>query len=213
MKPFRDGAVKNPQDAERFLEIIEKHVDRLRGHHRGSAEPFQNRTDFAEKEGLNIVESRNDMTSSRMPFRSVMWPSPDREIEVEVSCNDSLSLKGRPHVAGTGPGQSSGQRRQVQRYDGGTVQIAVTEEIRMTSPVAVQDHGVGINKKHLPRLFERFYRVDKARSRQLGGTGLGLAIVKHVVQAHGGHISVESTPGEGSAFSIHLPGNQNGSNR
>ena len=65
--------------------------------------------------------------------------------------------------------------------------------------------GCGIDKKHLPRLFERFYRVDKARSRQLGETGLGLAIVKHIVQAHGGKVLVESTPGKGSIFSIHLP--------
>jgi two-component system phosphate regulon sensor histidine kinase PhoR len=69
----------------------------------------------------------------------------------------------------------------------------------------VTDHGCGIDKDHLPRLFERFYRIDKARSRKLGGTGLGLSIVKHIVQAHGGRISVQSTPGKGSTFTIHLP--------
>ena len=58
----------------------------------------------------------------------------------------------------------------------------------------------------MPRLFERFYRVDKARSRKLGGTGLGLAIVKHIVQAHAGRVEVQSTPGKGSTFSIWLPG-------
>jgi two-component system phosphate regulon sensor histidine kinase PhoR len=72
--------------------------------------------------------------------------------------------------------------------------------------LSVRDEGCGIEKKHLSRLFERFYRVDKARSRQLGGTGLGLAIVKHIAQAHGGHVNVESTPGKGSTFSIYLPG-------
>ena len=64
---------------------------------------------------------------------------------------------------------------------------------------------MGIAKKHLPRLFERFYRVDKARSRTMGGTGLGLAIVKHIAQAHGGDVTVESTLGQGSTFTIHLP--------
>ena len=71
--------------------------------------------------------------------------------------------------------------------------------------IAVIDQGSGIDKKHLPRIFERFYRVDKARSRDVGGTGLGLAIVKHFVIAHGGSISVESTPGQGSVFKIQLP--------
>ncbi|MCK4574299.1 MAG: PAS domain-containing sensor histidine kinase, partial [candidate division Zixibacteria bacterium] len=71
--------------------------------------------------------------------------------------------------------------------------------------ITVFDNGPGIDKSHLPRLFERFYRVDKARSREMGGTGLGLAIVKHIALAHGGRVSVESTPGKGSRFSIHLP--------
>ena len=71
--------------------------------------------------------------------------------------------------------------------------------------ISVRDQGCGIEKRHLPRLFERFYRADKARSRQMGGTGLGLAIVKHIAQAHGGHVTVESIPGKGSTFSIHLP--------
>ena len=74
--------------------------------------------------------------------------------------------------------------------------------------ISVQDHGIGIAQKHLSRLFERFYRVDKARSRNLGGTGLGLAIVKHIAQAHGGHVTVESKLGEGSRFSIYLPQNK-----
>jgi two-component system phosphate regulon sensor histidine kinase PhoR len=71
--------------------------------------------------------------------------------------------------------------------------------------IAVSDRGVGIEAEHLPRLFERFYRVDKARSRKVGGTGLGLAIVKHIVSAHRGRVTVESEPGQGSTFTIHLP--------
>ena len=71
--------------------------------------------------------------------------------------------------------------------------------------IAVSDEGCGIESEHLPRLFERFYRVDRARSRKLGGTGLGLSIVKHIVQAHRGQINVTSRIGVGSTFTIHLP--------
>ena len=71
--------------------------------------------------------------------------------------------------------------------------------------VYVRDTGAGIPSEELPRLFERFYRVDKARSRELGGTGLGLAIVKHLVRAQGGEVGVTSQPGKGSEFSFTVP--------
>src|SRR5206468_1265074 len=71
--------------------------------------------------------------------------------------------------------------------------------------LSVSDTGIGIDPAHLPRIFERFYRVDKSRSREMGGTGLGLSIVKHVVQAHDASIDVSSVPGKGSTFEIRLP--------
>jgi len=71
--------------------------------------------------------------------------------------------------------------------------------------IAVGDTGIGIEKKHLPRLFERFYRVDRGRSREMGGTGLGLSIVKHIALSMGGSVEVESLPGEGSTFTVTLP--------
>jgi two-component system phosphate regulon sensor histidine kinase PhoR len=84
------------------------------------------------------------------------------------------------------------------------VKIEAFEEINEIV-IKVIDSGIGIEKKHIHRIFERFYRVDKARSRSTGGTGLGLAIVKHIVYSQGGEINVESTPGEGSVFIIRLP--------
>ena len=71
--------------------------------------------------------------------------------------------------------------------------------------IAVVDNGIGIAEKDLPRLTERFYRVDRARSRELGGTGLGLAIVKHIIQAHGGTLSIESALGRGTTVRITFP--------
>jgi two-component system phosphate regulon sensor histidine kinase PhoR len=84
------------------------------------------------------------------------------------------------------------------------VNIAVFNEAECVK-VSVNDNGIGIPEKDLPRIFERFYRVDKARSRELGGTGLGLSIVKHIIQEHGGDVSVESTIGKGSRFTFTVP--------
>ena len=76
---------------------------------------------------------------------------------------------------------------------------------RAAVQVDIVDQGPGIAKEHLPRLTERFYRVETGRTRRLGGTGLGLAIVKHILRRHQGHLAIESTPGAGSTFSVLLP--------
>jgi two-component system phosphate regulon sensor histidine kinase PhoR len=90
--------------------------------------------------------------------------------------------------------------------EGGTIEIHW--RVRDSDGCAefeVRDSGIGIDKEHLPRLTERFYRVDGSRSRDTGGTGLGLAIVKHVAQRHGGELNIQSEPGKGSSFKLVLP--------
>jgi two-component system phosphate regulon sensor histidine kinase PhoR len=88
--------------------------------------------------------------------------------------------------------------------DGGEISLATTTSDGIVI-IEVIDNGIGIPLEDQPRIFERFYRVDRSRSREMGGTGLGLSIVKHVVQSHGGTIDVDSILGEGSRFTMRLP--------
>jgi two-component system phosphate regulon sensor histidine kinase PhoR len=88
---------------------------------------------------------------------------------------------------------------------GGSIDVAWQALPDGRAVFSVRDTGPGIAPEHVPRLTERFYRIDRSRSRETGGTGLGLAIVKHVAQRHGAELKVESTPGAGSTFSIVFP--------
>ena len=87
---------------------------------------------------------------------------------------------------------------------GGEIEVTAAADEEEIS-VRIADNGIGIPEGKLSRIFERFYRVDKARSKETGGTGLGLSIVRHVVKNHGGRVNVESTPGKGSTFTVYLP--------
>jgi signal transduction histidine kinase len=87
---------------------------------------------------------------------------------------------------------------------GGSVTVEVRAEPDAVI-VRIADTGIGIPQRELPRIFERFYRVDRARSRETGGTGLGLSIVRHVTENHGGEVTVTSELGQGSVFEVRLP--------
>jgi two-component system phosphate regulon sensor histidine kinase PhoR len=133
----------------------------------------------------------------------------DREVEIKVSVPDaSLTVLGERDeliralenlVENALKYGAAGKRVDVTLTAGQT--RAGTPEARL----AVRDYGPGIAPEHLPRLTERFYRVDVADSRQQGGTGLGLALVKHILNRHGGKLTIESTPGEGASFCMHVP--------
>ena len=88
--------------------------------------------------------------------------------------------------------------------DHGFVHVTVTPRERQVL-LTVQDSGIGIPKEHHDRIFERFYRVDKSRSKETGGTGLGLSIVKHIIQQHNGQLNIDSTPGQGTTITIAFP--------
>jgi two-component system phosphate regulon sensor histidine kinase PhoR len=126
-----------------------------------------------------------------------------KNIRMTLSCRDDLTAKINPPLL---------EQAVVNLLDNAIKYSEKDSDIRVEAKqsngeivLSVLDEGCGIEKSHISRLFERFYRVDKARNRKLGGTGLGLAIVKHITQAHGGRVTVESTPGKGSVFNLHLP--------
>ena len=124
-------------------------------------------------------------------------------IQIELSC--PADLKAQIHPSLLEQAVENLLTNAIKYSDPSSKVILQGEKTEGQVMIRVRDFGCGISKDHQTRLFERFYRVDMARSRQLGGTGLGLAIVKHVVQSHHGDVAVDSAPGEGSTFTILLP--------
>jgi two-component system phosphate regulon sensor histidine kinase PhoR len=126
-----------------------------------------------------------------------------RGTRLECTCDPGLTTLGSAGLLGLAVGNLLANAIKYSP-DHSTVRLVARADQEQVV-VDVQDEGPGMPAQHLPRLFERFYRVDKARSRESGGTGLGLAIVKHVAQAHGGSVEVESKSGAGSRFRLRLP--------
>ncbi|MEA1990974.1 MAG: ATP-binding protein [Thermodesulfobacteriota bacterium] len=201
VETLRDGAVENHEDAERFLEIISKHVDRLEAIIEDLLSLSRIEQE-AEREKVVLDEGRiKDVLETAIQICEAGTMA--KKIEVELSCAKEMVANLDPQLLEQAIVNLIDNAIKYSN-DGGTVRVeALQRENEII--ISVHDQGCGIEKKHLSRLFERFYRADKARSRQMGGTGLGLAIVKHIAQAHGGRVAVESIPGKGSTFSIHLP--------
>jgi two-component system phosphate regulon sensor histidine kinase PhoR len=127
----------------------------------------------------------------------------DKQVRLELDCPDDLQAEINAPLLEQAVTNLIDNA--IKYSEAGAVVRVAAARAEGTVTLCVEDHGCGIEAVHLPRLFERFYRVDRARSRELGGTGLGLAIVKHIVAAHRGTVTVESTVGRGSTFFLHLP--------
>lgn len=194
-----DGALDDPENSVRFLEIIQKHARRL-------TSLVNDISDLSAIESGNVRLDPVKL-SVRQVVEEVMEALKPRAQQVDVSLFNNVS----PDLMLTA---DRGRFEQILmnlldnaikfNHRGGEVRVMAERQNDAIS-ISVKDTGIGIPASDLPRVFERFYRVDKARSVELGGTGLGLAIVKHLVRIQGGKISVESTPGEGTCFSIMWP--------
>ncbi len=187
-------------ETQRFLDITLKHVDRLNA----IVEDLLILAKIEqkdEKKEINLSEiCVGDVieTAIQVIYSKAM----DKSIQIDLSCNtDAMINIDVPLIEQA----LVNLLDNAIKYSPENSRIQVHADLNDSDVhICISDEGMGISKEHLPRLFERFYRVDKARSRNLGGTGLGLAIVKHIILAHSGRVSVNSNPGQGSAFSIYL---------
>ena len=195
-----DGALKDPVEAERFLKIVAKHADRLNSIIEDLL--MLSRLEQDGKEGMKMQDAGLcELINSAV---EVCAPgAAEKNITIRVECPGSLSATVNPPLIEQA---LINLISNAIKYSEGGKNVTVRACAENGGMVlSVKDQGFGIEKQHLDRLFERFYRVDKGRNRQEGGTGLGLSIVKHIAQTHGGTVSVQSRYGEGSTFSIFLP--------
>lgn len=195
-----EGAIQNPQQAERFLQIIAKHSDRLNA----IVEDLLSLSSL--EEGSEKRKITFEKTSLKHVLDSViamsMIKAEVKDITIDLDCDESIEVKINTNLL---------EQAILNLVDNaikysepaGRVQIKAYRTNK-TVVISVRDYGCGIPRIHQSRIFERFYVVDKSRSRKLGGTGLGLAIVKHIAEVHGGKVTIESSPGVGSTFFLHL---------
>jgi len=201
VETLSQGAMENPGEAKRFLNIIEKHVNRLVA----LIEDLMHLSVIEQKDKIKEIKLKKGNIRSviKTAVQVCQAKAESKKIKVNLICHEDISAKIDTQLLEQAAVNLLDNAIKYSEEEG-LVQIEViTKDTEVC--ISFKDYGIGIPKEHLPRLFERFYRVDKARSRKLGGTGLGLAIVKHIVQTHGGYVTVESKPGEGSNFVIHLP--------
>lgn len=194
---LRDGAIDDPVAAERFTEQLEREALRL----------ARIVSDLLDLSRLETGSELSDLVTLDGVVNEEVTRLHDEADAAGVKLRHEC--EGHPLVRGSGRDLALLVRNLVDNAvsytpRGGAVTVRVREASGHAT-ITVRDTGVGIPGRDLPRIFERFYRVDRARSRETGGTGLGLAIVRHVAENHGGTVAVESELGAGSTFEVSLP--------
>lgn len=194
------GALEDSEVSRRFLEKIQKNAARLQSLVEDVLELSK-----IESGRLNLkLESIDMLSFVRSIFNDFAERAAQKSIRLSYEISDSL-----PQLQADSSALNHILTNLVDnalKYtpEKGEIKVKVSNDVKYMH-VAVIDNGIGIPKEDLGRIYERFYRVDKARSKEEGGTGLGLAIVKHMVQAHGGHVTASSTKDKGSTFTFSLP--------
>jgi two-component system phosphate regulon sensor histidine kinase PhoR len=196
-----EGGIEDAEQAKRYLGIIAKHSDRLNS----IIEDLLSLSQLEEDQGQRRIQFEN---TSLQPLLAaaidlLATKAEQQKVQVELICKDNIEIKMNPALIEQAVFNLVDNAIKYSKTESTVTVLAEQGDTEIV--ISVQDQGCGISREHLSRLFERFYVVDKGRSRKLGGTGLGLAIVKHITQVHGGSVTVESSPGEGSTFTIHLP--------
>lgn len=205
VETLEGGAIDDPKFAREFVAIIDRHADRLRR----LVEDLLELSRIEAKELKLAPESLSVAEQCEHVVELFALAAKSKKTELSVAINDDAGRvfadrRGFEHVLANLVDNAikyAGEGARVTVRAGAGAAINGVSTVRIT----VEDTGPGIDARHLPRLFERFYRVDTGRSRQLGGTGLGLAIVKHMAEAMGAKVTVESEVGKGTRFHVDLP--------
>ncbi len=201
VETLQDGALNDKDNAPRFLEIISKHANRL-GQivddllELSRIEEIQgSKKQYLELTDLNpLIDATLNQFAGAAERRSIKL-----DVELEKDIKLHLNRKLFSHALGNLLDNAI-------KYSEPDTTISIRGQQRKNNLILeIQDHGQGIEDQHLSRIFERFYRVDKGRSRDVGGTGLGLSIVKHIARIHHAEVEVDSTQGEGSTFRLIFP--------
>jgi two-component system, OmpR family, phosphate regulon sensor histidine kinase PhoR len=201
VETLQGGALNDAADAERFLGMIARRTDRLNA----IIDDLLNLSRIEQlSEAQELTLALTDVAPILAAAVQVCEPkSHEKGSTIELDASENLRARVNPALIETAVVNLIDNA--IKYSEGGSLIRVEASGENDEVVITVRDEGEGIEPRHLDRIFERFYRVDKARSSKLGGTGLGLAIVKHVAQVHGGRVTVESTPGLGSNFHIHLP--------